>query len=107
MASTFRFAEFLRATGSTRQEISIGQLYPSAERDQHGRIVRVAPVLTRVSSREVAALLRPYVSTRFMEQCRAVVPLAVYLALFQLLILRERFEDSCSSPAACLPSSPA
>lgn len=94
MASTFRYAEYLRAAGASRQEIRFGKLYPEPQRDSHGRIEHIAPILTRVSSREVAALLRPYASTRFMEQCRAVVPLALYLALFQLLILRERFEDS-------------
>jgi Protein of unknown function (DUF1538) len=38
---------------------------------------------------EVAQLLRPYVTPRFMEQAKAVVPLALYLVLFQMLMLRQ------------------
>jgi hypothetical protein len=43
---------------------------------------------------ETLKLIQPYVSIRFMEQVKAVVPLAVYLALFQLLILDQIVEDS-------------
>jgi hypothetical protein len=39
-------------------------------------------------------LLQPYLSTRFMEQVRAVVPLAVFLALFQWLILQRTVADA-------------
>jgi len=39
-------------------------------------------------------LIQPYLSTRFMDQLKAVVPLALYLALFQLLILKQVVEDS-------------
>ncbi len=38
-------------------------------------------------------LLEPYVVSRFMDQARAVLPLALYLALFQLLILRQLVAD--------------
>jgi hypothetical protein len=43
---------------------------------------------------ETFRLLRPYVSVRFMEQIKAVVPLGVYLALFQILFLQQVVEDS-------------
>jgi len=39
-------------------------------------------------------LLQPYVSVRFMDQVKAVVPLALYLALFQILFLQHMVEDS-------------
>ncbi|MCU7800125.1 MAG: DUF1538 domain-containing protein, partial [gamma proteobacterium symbiont of Lucinoma myriamae] len=38
-------------------------------------------------------LLRPYISGRFMEQVKAVVPLALYMILFQILILRQFSSD--------------
>lgn len=94
MTQSYRFSEYLRATGPARTEISLGQLYPEPERDAEGRIVRIRPILSSVSSREVAGLLKPYMTSRFMDQLRAVVPLAAYLVLFQLLILRQRFDDS-------------
>jgi hypothetical protein len=54
--------------------------------------VPVTPV--RLSARESIQLVRPYVGIRFMDQVRAVLPLAAYLALFQLLILDQIIEDS-------------
>lgn len=51
-----------------------------------------API--RVSRFDVYRLLKPYLTVRLSEQLRAVVPLAVYLALFQLLILRENIGDA-------------
>lgn len=62
----------------------------------------------RVDARQVAAaagdrlalrpmdwyrLVGPYLSTRFRDQFRAVAPLAAYLVVFQLLILRRGVED--------------
>ena len=42
----------------------------------------------KVSPREAWALIWPYVRVRITEQLKAVVPLAAYLMLFQLLVLR-------------------
>jgi len=38
---------------------------------------------------DVYRLLQPYVTSRVMEQAKAVAPLAVYLMVFQLVILRQ------------------
>ncbi len=38
-------------------------------------------------------MLKPYISTRFMEQLKAVMPLAIYMILFQILILRQFSAD--------------
>ncbi len=43
---------------------------------------------------EIVAVLKPYVQVRLFDQLRAVVPLALYLALFQILILRQLVDDS-------------
>jgi hypothetical protein len=42
---------------------------------------------------DVYRLVQPYVTVRFVEQMKAVVPLALYLALFQLLVLRQSVGD--------------
>lgn len=42
---------------------------------------------------DLQRLLWPYVSTRAQDQLRAVVPLALYLSLFQMLILRQHVAD--------------
>jgi hypothetical protein len=94
MTRQFRFGDYQRAVGTAQQETSLKRLYPEPERDDAGRIVRVPPVVSKIAPSEVAQLLRPYVSVRFMEQFKAVVPLAAYLVLFQLLILRQVVDDS-------------
>jgi hypothetical protein len=38
--------------------------------------------------------MRPYAVPRFEEQARAVVPLAIYLVLFQLVMLRQQVARS-------------
>ena len=44
--------------------------------------------------RNIYNLLSPYIRIRLIDQVRAVVPLALYLILFQLLILRQMIDDS-------------
>jgi hypothetical protein len=94
MINRYRFTDYQRATGAAQKEISLHQLYPEPEKDEAGRIVSIQPVVKKVSSQEVLKLFQPYVWGRFMEQFKAVVPLAAYLVLFQLLILRQVVEDS-------------
>ncbi len=42
----------------------------------------------KLTAADVYTIVRPYFTVRFMEQVRAVVPLAVYLIAFQYLLLR-------------------
>jgi hypothetical protein len=95
MSYTARYAEYLQAIGAGRQELSYNDLAPPALRDEQGRLVP-PPALGRIRlhADEVVRLLRPYVSTRFREQFKAVVPLALYLAIFQVLILRHMVDNS-------------
>jgi hypothetical protein len=84
-----RYADYLQALGAGRREMSFRELVAPGERGPAGR-----PGVLKLDAAEIAALLRPYVSVRFMEQFRAVVPLALYLALFQIVILRQLIDDS-------------
>jgi len=52
------------------------------------------PARIKLNTVEALRLLQPYVSVRFMDQVKAVVPLALYLALFQVLFLQHMLEDS-------------
>jgi hypothetical protein len=56
--------------------------------------VALPPRRVRLNAGEILRLLQPCVSVRFKEHIRAVVPLALYLALFQILFLRQMVEDS-------------
>lgn len=84
-----RYGDYLQALGAGRRELSFRELVAPREPGSAG-----PPGALKLDAAEVAALLRPYVGVRFMEQLRAVVPLALYLALFQIVILRQLIDDS-------------
>jgi hypothetical protein len=95
MKQTIRYADYLQTIGAGRRELSFNAIAPPVGRDAQGRPVPPEPPgPIRLQPDEIAALLRPYISVRFMEQVKAVVPLALYLALFQILILRQLIDDS-------------
>ena len=54
------------------------------------------PKRIKVTGRTAAALLGPYCSVRVMDQIKAVVPLAAYLLIFQLLVLNYPIQDAFS-----------
>ena len=75
-------------------EISYNDLAPKVETDASGEIVPVKQSKLELKSGDIYHLLKPYLSVRFMDQVRAVVPLAVYLFLFQIIVLRQAVQDS-------------
>ncbi len=48
----------------------------------------------KVTPRDVAIILTPYIGGRFWEQLTLVLPVVVYLALFQLFVLQGSVEDA-------------
>ncbi len=80
--------------GGGKKQISLEALSPSLERDAEGNLLAVRYKKIRLSASEILNILKPYLSLRFMDQFRAVVPLAAYLALFQILFLRHLVADS-------------
>ncbi len=93
MTSNFRFGDYQRELGAGRNEMSFNRFFPKLERDGEGRIIPRELPPVKLMPAEIYRLMRPYVSVRFMEQVKAVVPLAVYLILFQILILRQLEAD--------------
>ena len=89
------FSDYLSARRKLTNEVSANLLTTLPELDADGKPVPMMEwTRLRFSASEVPRLIQPYVSSRFMEQVRAVVPLALYLALFQMLILNQVVEDS-------------
>ncbi|HSG22426.1 MAG TPA: DUF1538 family protein [Azonexus sp.] len=77
---TLRYGQFLGAIRRHHRQISYNDIVA---------MERAAPVARqRLRLIDVHRLLTPYVSVRFMEQVRAVVPLALMLVGFQALALR-------------------
>lgn len=75
-----RFGDFVSEVALKQRQVSMNELVRLAP-EQAGEI--------HVQATEAAALLKPYAVPRFMEQARAVLPLAIYLALFQIVMLRQ------------------
>ena len=83
------FSQFTRELNVHSNTLSYSDLTNSTE---HGA-EREGLNNIKVGAKEVYRLLEPYLSVRIMEQVRAVLPLAAYLALFQLFILRVNVQD--------------
>jgi hypothetical protein len=89
-----RFGDYRRVQTARRNELSYNAFNPKLEWDAEGNLIPLPSPRVKLNAAEAFRLLQPYVSVRFMEQVKAVIPLAVYLALFQILFLQQRVEDS-------------
>ncbi len=92
--SYHRFGDFQRLRDARRNEVSLNAFIPEPEFDSEGNLIPCPPRRIKLNISELLRLLQPYVSVRFMEQVRAVVPLALYLVLFQILFLQHMVADS-------------
>ncbi|MDT8375516.1 MAG: DUF1538 domain-containing protein [Mariprofundaceae bacterium] len=85
-----RFGALVRETSVKQNVVSFNDIVPEATPDQQGNLVVPRPANIRLRLLDIYRLLQPYISVRFIEQMRAVLPLAVYLLLFQILILHQK-----------------
>lgn len=86
MTKRVRFGAFIRELRIQQTQVSANDLAALIEKDDS--------LAVQLRSVDVYRLIRPYLQVRFNEQMRAVLPLAIYLALFQILILRQGVEDA-------------
>ncbi|MFV2056476.1 MAG: DUF1538 domain-containing protein [Thiohalomonadales bacterium] len=91
MTKIYRYSQLETAAGVGTHEASFNILIPR-NKDGSLKVGKQPPI--KLTFSESLQLLHPYVRERFMEQIKAVVPLALYLALFQILILRQVVDDS-------------
>lgn len=94
MTVKIRFGQFLTEAAAHKDTISYNDLVPRIERDAAGNPKPIPQGSIKLNTLDVYRLLQPYVSSRVMEQVKAVVPLALYLILFQLIILRQGINDA-------------
>ncbi|MBT4762395.1 MAG: DUF1538 domain-containing protein [Bdellovibrionaceae bacterium] len=92
--SKVKFGEFLREVSVTQRKISFNDLAAKPTIGADGKPEAIVPDKLRVNALDVYRILGPYTSTRFMEQVKAVVPLAIYLMVFQIFILRQGVTDA-------------
>ncbi|HKK15914.1 MAG TPA: DUF1538 family protein, partial [Gammaproteobacteria bacterium] len=91
---TIRFGDFIREITIEQKQLDFNELTPEIVHDAEGREVPYKAPRLQVRPIDVYNILQPYISVRLIEQIKAVVPLALYLVLFQLLILRQNIVDS-------------
>ncbi len=89
MSSTpVKFSDYQREVSTERVEVSYNLLTQKTDKaDPKSSKVKL-------SIRDASQLVRIYTQGRFLEQVQAVVPLAAYLVVFQMFILRQVVEDS-------------
>jgi hypothetical protein len=83
MEKRIRYGDYLGHVRARQVAISYNRV--TAYDARHRRRPRLRP-------RDVYRLLAPYVSVRFLEQFRAVLPVTLFLVLFQVLALDSRVE---------------
>ena len=81
-----KFSDYIHESEIKHRTISYNLLTPKPAKDDPEAL---KPKKIQIGILKVFALLTPYTSIRVMEQVKAVFPLAAYLFLFQLLILRQ------------------
>ena len=94
MTEKIRFGDYVHEVSVYQHEISYNDLAPKVETDASGEILPVKQGKLTLKPSEIFHVLKPYLSVRFMDQIRAVFPLAVYLFLFQIIVLRQAVQDS-------------
>jgi hypothetical protein len=88
MPRQIRYGDYVQAVTVDQDKLSYSKLMSEPQVDNTGNEIPQKPEKMKMSNLDVYRLLQPYVSTRFMDQVNAVVPLAAYLALFQVLVLQ-------------------
>jgi hypothetical protein len=88
------FSSITRELNDHLDTVSFNELIPPVEYDEEGNEIGYRRVPIKVGTGDIYRLLAPYLSVRFNQQLKAVLPLAAYLALFQLFILRVNVEDA-------------
>ena len=94
MASEIQYGQYVRESTLKQRSVSYNNLIPKLEIDSQGQAVPYHPPKLKLQSADIYNLLAPYFNVRLMEQVKAVFPLAIYLILFQILILRQPVQEA-------------
>ena len=94
MASEIQYGQYVRESTLQQRSVSYNNLIPKLEIDSQGQAVPYQPPKLKLQSADIYNLLAPYFNVRLIEQVKAVFPLAIYLVLFQILILRQPVQEA-------------
>ena len=91
-----RYSDYLNQVNVRHRTVNFNLLTSKDKSQEKGSL---APQKIELTAKQAFDLLAPYCSSRIMEQVKAVVPLAAYLMIFQILVLRHPID---SALALCL-----
>ena len=94
MSSEIQYGQYVRASTLKQRSVSYNDLTPTLEVDGQGQEIPYQPQKLKLQSIDIYRLLAPYFNVRLLEQVKAVFPLAIYLVLFQILILRQSVQEA-------------
>lgn len=89
MEKQIRFFTLIQETAFKHLEITYESISRIARKNEKIRLEAI----------DVYRILYPYINSRFKEQIRAVVPLVIYLLLFQTILLRQSIQNSVTITA--------
>jgi Protein of unknown function (DUF1538) len=89
-----RFGAYVRELTVQQREVSYNDLAPKPEVGSDGEIEPYRPARVELRPIDAYRLIAPYFQLRLAEQLRAVIPLGLYLMLFQVLILNQDVADA-------------
>ncbi len=84
------YAKYLDAVTIRHRSVSYNQLAPAGDPS----VVDLKPKKLDLSFSQSIEILGPYCGIRILDQLKAVVPLAAYLMLFQVLVLRHPIDSA-------------
>ena len=84
------YAKYLDAVTIRHRSVSYNQLAPAGDPS----VVDLRPKKLDLSFSQSVEILGPYCGIRILDQLKAVVPLAAYLMLFQVLVLRHPIDSA-------------
>ena len=90
---SIRYGEYANQVSVKYRTVSYNDLTPKPSFDDNGAEVPHSPPPVKLTQFDIYQLFYPYIDVRFREQIFAVAPLALYLALFQVLILQVDISD--------------
>ncbi len=93
MEKHIRFGTYIKEASRHHIYLSYNALIPRLTADAAGNPLRQQAAKVRFRHIDIYRLIMPYIRRRLWDQIKAVLPLAVYLALFQLVILRQGVAD--------------
>ena len=94
LINKIRYGDYFREASIQQNVISYDDLVPALQYDGEGNGLPYRAAKIQLRPFDAYRIIMPYTKVRIAEQLKAVLPLALYLVFFQILILRQSVQDS-------------